>query len=81
MHYKIFFRVLPNLRKQIYLICLFTILKVSQPKHGFRFIVVILYNRREIARDLTGHVCRGLETNCVRVQPQTATTILKMRAG
>jgi hypothetical protein len=41
-----FFRVLPNLRKQIYLICLLTILKVSQPKHGFRFIAVTLYNRR-----------------------------------
>jgi hypothetical protein len=32
--------VLPNLRKQISLICLLSILKISQIKRGFRFIVV-----------------------------------------
>jgi hypothetical protein len=37
------FTVLPNLGKQISLICLLSILKISQPKHGFRFILVILY--------------------------------------
>jgi hypothetical protein len=37
------FTVLPNLRKQISLICLLSILNISQPKHGFRFILVILY--------------------------------------
>jgi hypothetical protein len=36
------FTVLPNLRKQIYLICLLSILNISQPKHGFRFILVTL---------------------------------------
>jgi hypothetical protein len=37
------FTVLPNLRKQISLICLLSILKISQPKHGYRFILVTLY--------------------------------------
>jgi hypothetical protein len=35
------FTVLPNLRKQISVICLLSILKISQP-HGFRFIFVTL---------------------------------------
>jgi hypothetical protein len=32
-----------NLRKQVSLICLFLILKISHPKHGFGFILVTLY--------------------------------------
>jgi hypothetical protein len=35
--------VLTNLRKQISLICLISILKMSQPKHRFRFILDTLY--------------------------------------
>jgi hypothetical protein len=35
--------VLPNLRKQISLICVFSILKVTEPKRGFHFILVTLY--------------------------------------
>jgi hypothetical protein len=35
--------VLPNLRKQIPLICLLSIITISQPKHGLCFILVILY--------------------------------------
>jgi hypothetical protein len=38
------FTMLPNLRKEIFLIILLSILKTSQPKHGFRSILVILYN-------------------------------------
>jgi hypothetical protein len=38
------FTVLPNLRKQIPLSGLLLILTISQPKYGFRFILVILYN-------------------------------------
>jgi hypothetical protein len=34
--------VLPYLRKQVSLIFLFSILKISQPKHGFRFILATL---------------------------------------
>jgi hypothetical protein len=37
------FTVLSNLRKQISLICLLSILKISQLKHWFRFILVTLY--------------------------------------
>jgi len=37
------FTVLPNLRKQIPLIYVLSVLKFSQPKHGFRFILVTLY--------------------------------------
>jgi hypothetical protein len=37
------FTVLPNLRKQIYLISLLSLLKIFQPKHGFGFILVTLY--------------------------------------
>jgi hypothetical protein len=36
------FIVLQNLRKQISLIFLFSILKIFQHKHGFRFILVSL---------------------------------------
>jgi hypothetical protein len=35
--------VLPNLRKQISLIFLLSMLKMSQPKHVFHFILVSLY--------------------------------------
>jgi hypothetical protein len=41
-HYKRF-SVLPNLRKQISLISLLSILKISQPEHGLCFMMVILY--------------------------------------
>jgi hypothetical protein len=39
------FTVLPYLRKQISLIRLLSILKISQLKHGFRFILVTPYKR------------------------------------
>jgi len=35
--------VLSKLRKQISLICLLLILKISKRKHGFRFILDTLY--------------------------------------
>jgi hypothetical protein len=44
------FTVLPNLRKQISLICFLTNLNISQPKHGFRFILVPLYKQMTTAR-------------------------------
>jgi hypothetical protein len=37
------FTVLPNLRKQMSLICLLLILKISEPKHWFHFILDALY--------------------------------------
>jgi hypothetical protein len=45
MHYKRF----ENLRKQVSLICLLSILKTSEPKHGFCFIVVTLYETAYLA--------------------------------
>jgi hypothetical protein len=37
------FTVLPNLRKQMSLTCLLSILTIYKPKHGFLFILVTLY--------------------------------------
>jgi hypothetical protein len=43
------FTVLPNLRKQISLICLLSVLKMSQCKHELYFILVTLYFRINIS--------------------------------
>jgi hypothetical protein len=44
-HNTLHITVLPNLRKK-FLICLLSISRIFQPKHGFRFILVTPYNRK-----------------------------------